>query len=144
MWKMNEFMISTDRNLMDFNVIHQFIAKESYWGQGRSAEIMQKAIDNSIYCFGVYHEDNGVRQQIGFARVVSDLTTFGYIADVFILKEYRGRGLGKWMIHTVINHPALKGLNRMTLLTRTPEFYEHSLFKIFDQSSPLKFMEYTV
>lgn len=144
MWKKDDFVISTDRRLLDFAVIHRFISEEAYWGLGRSAEIMQKAIDYSVYCFGVYHEAKGIRTQIGFARVVSDMTTFGYIADVFILKEFRGKGLGKWMIDTIVNHPELKGLNRMTLLTRTPDFYTHSQFKNFDQSTLLKFMERTI
>jgi len=140
MWKMTDFTISTDRSLLDFDIIHGFISKESYWGLGRSREIMEKAMDNSAYCFGVYHESNGVRKQIGFARVVSDLTTFGYIADVFILRDYRGKGIGKWMIKTIVNHPELKPLKRITLFTRTPDFYD-SMFEIFDQTTQVKFMK---
>lgn len=102
---------------------------------------MEKAINNSAYCFGVYHESNGVRKQIGFSRVVSDLTTFGYFADVFILSDYRGKGLGKWLIQTIVNHPELKTLKRLILFTNTPDFYGDSMFKIFEQTSQLKFME---
>jgi N-acetylglutamate synthase-like GNAT family acetyltransferase len=141
MWKMTDFMISTDRSLLDFNVIHNFISMESYWGVGRSREFMEKAMDNSAYCFGVYQESNGKRKQIGFARVVSDITTFGYIADVFVLGDYRGKGIGKWLIQTIVNHPDLKTLKRLTLFTETPDFYGDSMFKIFDQNSQLKFME---
>jgi N-acetylglutamate synthase-like GNAT family acetyltransferase len=141
MWKMNDFIISTEKSLLDFDLIHRFISVESYWGVGRSREVMEKAMNNSAYCFGAYHECNGVQKQIGFARVVSDLTTFGYIADVFILSNYRGKGIGKWMIQTIVNHPELKTLKRITLLTETPDFYGDSMFNVFDQTSQLKFME---
>lgn len=140
MWRMADFMISTDKSLLDFNIIHRFISIESYWGLGRSRDIMEKAMNNSTYCFGVYHESNGVRKQIGFARVISDLTTFGYIADVFILRDYRGKGLGKWLIQTITSHPELKTLKRLTLFTKTPDFYSNFMFKIFDQVSQSKFM----
>lgn len=141
MWEMTDFMISTDKSLLDFDIIHGFISEESYWGLGRSREVMEKAMNNSTYCFGVYHESNSVRTQIGFARVISDLATFGYIADVFILPHYRGKGIGKWLIKTVVNHPELRALKRLTLFTRTPEFYGDWMFRIFDQTSQSKFME---
>lgn len=144
MWRITDFMISTDKSLLDFDIIHEFISMESYWGLGRSPEVMEKAINNSAYCFGVYHENNYVRNQIGFARVVSDLTTFGYIADVFILSDYRGKGLGKWLMQTIVNHPELKTLKRLTLFTNIPDFYSDSLFKTFAQSPQLIFMERNV
>lgn len=141
MWRMDNFMISTEPALLDFEGIHSFISLESYWGLGRSRELMAKAMANSAYCFGVYHESDGARKQIGFARVVSDLATFGYLADVFILTEYQGKGLGKWLIQTIVNHPELKVLKRLTLLTDDPDFYINSRFNIFDQTSQTKFME---
>jgi N-acetylglutamate synthase-like GNAT family acetyltransferase len=141
MWRMNDFMISTDTTLLDVDIIHGFISTESYWGLGRSREVMEKAMNNSAICFGVYHENNGVPKQIGFARVISDLATFGYIADVFILSDYRGKGIGKWLIQTIVNHPELKKLKRLALFTNTPDFYGDSLFKIFDQTAQSKFME---
>jgi GNAT superfamily N-acetyltransferase len=140
MWQMDEFMISTDRALLDLDIIHRFISAESYWGADRTREAMEKAMNNSAYCFGVYREKGGIREQIGFARVVSDLTAFGYIADVFILSEYRGKGLGKWLIETIVNHPELRTLKRITLFTRTPEFYRHAQFAIHDQQEQAKFM----
>lgn len=140
MWTMTDFIISTDKSLLDFDVIHGFISTESYWGLGRSREDVEKAMNNSTYCFGAYHESNGVRNQIGFARVVSDLTTFGYIADVFILRNYRGQGIGKWLIKTIVSHPELKILKKITLFTRTPDFYAEAGFEIYDPESQLKFM----
>jgi N-acetylglutamate synthase-like GNAT family acetyltransferase len=141
MWQMNDFIISTDKSLLEFNVIYSFISEESYWGLGRSKELMEKAINGSAYCFGLYHLKNSERKQIGFARVISDLATFGYLADVFVLGDYRGKGLGKWLIHTIVNHPELKKLRRLTLLSRTPDFYCDAGFVIYDQKSVAKFME---
>lgn len=136
MWQKDDYTISTDKSLLQFEVIYRFIASESYWGLGRSRETMQKAIDNSALCFGVYHQ----KTQIGFSRVVSDLTTFGYLADVFILSSHRGRGLGKWLIKTIVSHPELTSLKFLTLFTRTPDFYRGTGFNIFDQTSERKFM----
>lgn len=132
MWRKDEYRISTDRTLLDFEVIHRFISQESYWGLGRSREFVQRAMDNSTFCFGVYRDDGAVRAQIGFARVLSDLATFGYIADVFILRDYRRRGLGKWLLHTIANHPELAAVTRLALFTNTPEFYESFGFSTFE------------
>ena len=88
-------------------MIHEFLSQESYWAQGRTLEQTQRAIDNS-WCFGVYIED----KQIGFARVVSDCATFAYVGDVFIIEEFRGQGLSKWLMETIISHPELQGLRR--------------------------------
>ncbi|SMC74767.1 GNAT family N-acetyltransferase [Sporomusa malonica] len=106
-------------------------------GLGRSRELIQKTIDNSTYCFGVYQGT----EQVGFARVVSDLATFGFLADVFILSDYRGRGLGKWMLQTIINHPELANMKRLTLFTRTPDFYYDAGFEIFVPTNEIEFME---
>jgi len=140
-WRMADYMISTDKALLDFDIIHEFISRESYWGLGRSRELMEKAMNNSAYCFGVYHDRDSLRQQIGFARVVSDLITFGYLADVFVLPDYQGKGIGKWLIKTIVNHPELKAMKRLILFTETPDFYVDAMFKIHEQSSRLKFME---
>lgn len=136
MWQKDEYTISTDKSRLDLNVIHNFISWESYWGKGRSQEVMQRAIDNSVLCFGVYH----AKKQMGFARVISDLTTFGYLADVFILTDYRGQGLGKWLIQTIVNHPELAALKRITLFTRTPNFYYDAGFSLSAPTDESKFM----
>lgn len=103
-------------------MIHEFLSQESYWAQGRTLEQTQRAIDNS-WCFGVYIED----KQIGFARVVSDCATFAYVGDVFIIEEFRGQGLSKWLMETIISHPELQGLRRWVLATRDA----HSLYEKF-------------
>lgn len=98
---------------------------------------MQKAIEHSAICFGVYHGE----KQIGFARVISDLAVFGYLADVFILQEYRHKGIGKWLIRTISDCPELQNLKTFTLFTKTPELYYEAGFNIFDQNGTSKFMK---
>lgn len=120
----DSFEIDTNKNRLDLSIIHEFLSKESYWAQNRTIEQTRTAIDNSI-CFGVYHGE----RQIGFARVVSDRATFAYIGDVFIIDEYRGRGLSKWLMKTIVAYPELQGLRRWVLATRDAHgLYEKSGF----------------
>lgn len=106
------FLISTDKTLLDIKVIHQFLDEVSYWGKGISLETVQTSIQNSM-CFGVYLN----LKQIGFARVITDEATFGYLCDVFNLADYRKSGLSKWLIQTIRNYPKLKNLRRLVLAT---------------------------
>ncbi len=135
-----DYWISTDPTLLDFPVILRFIAEESYWGKGRTTDFMQRAIDHSSLCFGIYLNNPTGCSQVGFARVISDLTTFAYLSDVFVLSEHRGKGLGKWLITTICDHPDLRDIKRITLITRTPEFYEALSFVINDPLDIRKFM----
>ncbi len=123
--------ISTDRSRLDLYAIHRFLSTESYWAQNRLIEQTKTAIENSI-CFGLYDGE----RQIGFARVVSDCATFAYIGDVFILDEYRGRGLSKWLMEVIISHPDLQNLRRWVLATLDA----HGLYEKYDFAS-LKFPE---
>ncbi|MGI4750486.1 MAG: GNAT family N-acetyltransferase [Janthinobacterium lividum] len=106
------FLISTDKTLLDVQLIYHFLDKLSYWGKGIRLETVQTSIQNSM-CFGVYHH----QKQVGFARVVTDEATFGYVCDVFILPEHRKSGLSKWLVQTVRNHFKLKNLRRLVLAT---------------------------
>ena len=124
-----EFTISTERNLLQTAVIHKFLAEESYWARERSLEQTIKAIENSLP-FGVYC---GARQ-IGFARVVTDYATFAYVGDVFILAEYRGRGLSKRLMDAIVSHPDLQGFRRWVLATKDA----HTLYEKFG-FAPLRF-----
>jgi GNAT superfamily N-acetyltransferase len=108
-----EFIIDTDRSRLDVDAIQAFLEEESYWAKTRTREQTETAIANSI-CFGLYHEG----RQIGFARVVSDQATFAYLGDVYVIEEYRGRGLSKWLMETIVAHPELQGLRRWVLATR--------------------------
>ena len=135
-----DYWISTDATLLDFPVILRFIAEESYWGKGRTADFMQRAIAHSALRFGLYLRTAASCNLVGFARVISDLTTFAYLSDVFVLSEHRGKGLGKWLITTICEHPDLRDIKRIALITRTPEFYESLSFVINDPLDIRKFM----
>ena len=118
--------ISTDKNLLDVDYIHHFLAK-SYWAKGISKYAVEKSISNS-FCFGIYKTG----KQIGFARVITDFTTFAYLADVFIDRNQRGKGFGKKLIYEVLNHEELKDLKRWHLLTDDA----HGLYKQYGFESP--------
>jgi GNAT superfamily N-acetyltransferase len=106
-----EFLISTDRDKLDLDLIHSFLSN-TYWAKGIPRSTVERSLRHSL-CFGLYHE----QQQAGFARVITDYTTFAYLADVFILPSYRGKGLSKWLIKTILEHPDLQGLRRWLLAT---------------------------
>src|SRR5574338_801 len=95
----DQYSISTDKNKLDINVIHSFL-NTTYWAEGISKEVIQRSIDGSL-CFGVFENE----KQIGFARMITDQATFAYLADVFIIEEYRGRGLSKWLMEVIMTHP---------------------------------------
>ena len=118
----NEFSISTDKTRLDIDLIHNFLSTKAYWCLNIPKETVRKAIQNSL-CFGVFQ--NG--SQIGFARIISDFSTIAYLGDVFILEEYRGNGLSKWLMEVIMGHPDLRGLRRWILLTRDA----HELYRRF-------------
>ncbi len=112
----DDFLISTDKSKLQIDVIHDYLANRSYWAKGIPVEIVQRSIAHSI-TFGVYHQQEDTLTQIGFCRVTSDLATFAYLADVFVLEEYRGNGLSKFLVESVLKHPDLQGLRRWVLAT---------------------------
>lgn len=112
-WRRDAYTISTDRTLLDVDVIHRFLTS-SYWSPGIPRDIVERGIAHAE-CFGIHHERNG---QIGFARVVTDYATFGYLADVFVLDAHRGKGLSKWLMECIFAHPDLQGFRRWMLATR--------------------------
>ena len=109
----NEFEISTDKKRLDVAMIHGFLANESYWAKGVPPATVKKAIKHS-FCFGVYQGG----RQVGFARVITDYATTAYVGDVFILEPFRGKGLGKRLIKTIVDHPRLDGLRLWFLGTK--------------------------
>ncbi|MEO6333686.1 MAG: GNAT family N-acetyltransferase [Pyrinomonadaceae bacterium] len=125
------FEISTEKSRLEIETIHRFLSEESYWAATRTLDQTRIAIENSL-CFGVYL---GARM-VGFARVVTDRATFAYLGDVFVLTDFRGRGLSKRLMEAVIAHPELQGLRRWLLATRDA----HGLYEHFEFSS-LKFPE---
>ena len=135
-WRREGYLISTDKGLLDLPVIHGFLV-ESYWAAGIPVEVVERSIEHSI-AFGLY--EGG--RQIGFARAVTDRATFAYLADVFILDDFRGRGLGRWLIEAVMSHPELQGLRRWMLATRDAHgLYRKSGFA--DLKNPSSIMEKT-
>nr|WP_315232252.1 GNAT family N-acetyltransferase [uncultured Albidiferax sp.] len=116
-----DYRISTDPQQLDLAAVHAYLA-QSYWSPGIARERVERAAANSL-CFGLFQGD----QQVGFARVVTDKTTFAYLADVYILEAHRGLGLSKWLMQTILGHPDLQGLRRFMLATRDA----HSLYAQF-------------
>ena len=105
-------LLSTDRARLDVDQIHRLLAT-TYWAQGIPRDVVARAIAGSI-SFGLF--DRG--QLVGFARVISDLATYAYLADVFVVESHRGRGLGDWLVESILLHPQLQGLRRFALITR--------------------------
>lgn len=118
----NGFRISSELKEMDLDAIHAYISI-SYWAEGIPKATLKRAMKHSI-CFGVFDK---IGAQIGFARAVTDHATYAYLADVYILENYRGKGLSKWLMSEVVSHPQLQGLRRITLATRDA----HGLYEKF-------------
>src|ERR671923_1044617 len=112
MWRRGDYLISTDRSRLDLDVIHTYLSEEAYWSPGVPRDVVERSIERSLN-FGLYRGD----EQAGFARVVTDYATFAWLADVFVLDEHRGRGLGRWLVETALSHPDLQGLRRWILAT---------------------------
>ena len=132
-----DYRVTTDLSKMDFEAIHEFIS-HSYWAEGMPPEALRKALENSL-CFGLLRSD----KQIGFARMITDRTTFAYLSDVFVLSEYRGRGLGKLLMDEVMGHADLQGLRRIMLATRDAHsFYTgYGFEKINDPSRLMQILD---
>jgi GNAT superfamily N-acetyltransferase len=130
-----EFLISTDSARLDLEVIHGFLTN-CYWAKGIPREVVARSIEHSL-CFGVY---DGSGAQVGFARVVSDFATVAYLGDVFVVESHRGRGLSKWLMECIMQHPALEGLRRWILLTRDAHGL-YSQFGFTPVKAPERYME---
>ena len=104
--------ISTDRDRIDRDIVHRFLSEESYWARTRTREENDRVIDASL-CFGAYESG----RQVAHARVITDTVAFGYLGDVFVVREARGRGIGRALIEAVLAHPRVHGLKRLALVT---------------------------
>lgn len=128
-------LYSDNKDLLQLDVIHAYLSNESYWAKGIPKELVKKSIEGSL-CFGAY-KDN---KQIAFARVISDMASFGYLADVFVLEEQRGKGISKQLMKFIIDYEPLKGLRRFMLATKDAHsLYEKYGFKPL--ATPDRFME---
>ncbi len=133
--KIEDYLLSNDKSKLQMDVIHNYLSTQSYWAQNIPLDIVKKAIDGSL-CFAMYLE----QQQIGFARVVTDCATFGYLADVFILSKYQGKGLSKQLMGFIMDYPPFKPLRRFMLATKDAQ----GLYKQFgfnQLASPERIME---
>jgi GNAT superfamily N-acetyltransferase len=115
-------IITTDREHMDVAMIHRYLSEESYWAKGIPRDLVERSIAGSL-CFGAFDGDS----QAGFARVITDYATFGYVADVFVLPSHQGQGIGKALMRAVRAHPELQVLRRWHLVTRDA----HALYSQF-------------
>ena len=133
-WQRGDYEVSTDPERIDIESVHRFLSDEAYWSPGVPEDVVRRAIAGSIV-FGLYRGS----EQVGLARVVSDRATFAWLCDVYVLKEHRGHGLGKWLMECVKAHPDLQGLRHWLLATRDA----HGLYAQygFEPVDPDRFME---
>lgn len=118
---LDQFTISTDPARLNMDAIADMLSR-SYWANTRPQEQIERALSHSI-AFGLYHGE----LQIGLARVISDQVIFAYLCDVIIHEDYRGRGLGKWLLATIHSHPDLQEVRRWMLMTDDA----HGLYRQF-------------
>jgi GNAT superfamily N-acetyltransferase len=133
-WRRGEFLVTCDPAKVDVEVIAAFL-RESYWAKNIPIGVVRKSIENSL-TFNLLKGE----EQIGFARVITDFATIGYLGDVFVLPDYRGQGLGKWLMECVFSHPDLQGFRRWILVTLDA----HKLYEKFGftrLAKPELFME---
>jgi N-acetylglutamate synthase-like GNAT family acetyltransferase len=133
-WTNGDFTVTCDPEKQDLDVIHSFLS-QSYWASGIPKEIVARSLRGSL-CFALLYG----QKQIGFARVISDFATIAYVGDVFVLPDYRSRGLSKWLMRCVTLHPDLQGLRRWILATSDA----HGLYQKFGftaLANPHVFME---
>ncbi len=123
------FAVDTETSRIDVAAVHAFLA-QSYWAKGIPLAVMRRAIEGSL-CFGLYATSPDAclvaGEQIGFARLVTDRATFAYLADVYVLEAWRGRGLATWLMECIVSHPDVQGLRRWVLATRDA----HALYAKF-------------
>jgi GNAT superfamily N-acetyltransferase len=128
-WQRDEYIVSNDPARLQLDVIHRFLT-HSYWAQNIPRELVARSIDGSV-AYGIYHQDG---DQVGFARVVTDRATFGYLADVFVLEEHRSRGLATWLMQCILETPELADFRRWLLITRDA----HALYRGVGFAAPAK------
>jgi len=136
-YQRGEYVLSTDRARLDVGVIHHYLSTASYWARGRPYAVVARSIAASL-CFGIYAPDGA---QAGFARVITDYAAIAWLCDVFVLDAYRGQGLGKWLVETVVAYPELQDLKRILLATRDAEelYRQYGGFHVL--AAPEKCME---
>lgn len=128
-YRRDGYLISTDKSRLDVEAVHGYLSRRSYWAAGRTRETVQRSIEGSL-CLGLYDPE---RRLAGFARVITDFATFGWICDVFVLDAHKGKGLGKWLVEVLVGLPELQGVRRLQLATRDA----HELYRRYGGFTPL-------
>lgn len=138
-WRRGEFVVSTDASKLDVDVVHRWLSAQSYWAPRIPYDVVRRSIEGSLN-FGLYAE-NGKRT-VGLARIITDYATFAYVCDVFVLDQFRGLGLGVWLMECVAAHPRLQGFRRWMLATKDAHaLYVKTGFKLVTE--PNRWMEKT-
>ncbi|MFC4232021.1 GNAT family N-acetyltransferase [Parasediminibacterium paludis] len=133
----DNFLISTNPILLDVKAIYQYLSQESYWAKNIPLATVEKSIKHSL-CFGMYDGS----ELIGFARLITDMATFAYLCDVFVMVTYRKRGLSKWLMQTIHMHPELQGLRRWLLGTRDAQgLYQQFGWEVVPEDMYKRFMQ---
>jgi GNAT superfamily N-acetyltransferase len=136
-WRRGDFIVSTDAALLDAEVVQRWLSERSYWVPSIPLDVVRRGIEGSLN-FGLY-ADGGART-IGLARIITDYATFAYVCDVFVLDQFRGQGLGVWLMECVAAHPRLQGLRRWMLGTKDAHtLYEKTGFR--PVAAPDRWME---
>ena len=131
-----DYLLSDERSRLNVDVIHRYLAEESYWARGAAREFIECAVENS-FCIGAY---TNAGEQIGLIRAVTDYATFAWICDVFVLEPHRRKGLAKAMVKAMLAHPRLSSLRRFTLGTRDAHGL-YSQFGFTPLAAPERWME---
>ena len=130
-WKRGDFLITADRNRVDLTALHAMLS-QTYWAKGRSFEAVAKSVANSL-CFSLFKDG----EQIGFARAITDGVTYAIILDMIISANFRGQGLGKWLLQCIDEHPEVTPLRQVLWTADADDFYRKSGF---NEMPKLKFM----
>ncbi len=125
-WTKGDFTVVDNQALIDVDAVHDFL-HSSYWAKGRSKMVVELAMERSL-AFGLLHQD----RTIGFARVITDFAVVGVIEDVYVLPEFQGQGLGRFLMESLLGHPALEGLELYTASRKARGFYEGLGFEPLD------------
>ncbi|WP_232370289.1 GNAT family N-acetyltransferase [Xenorhabdus lircayensis] len=112
-WEQGEYWITTDKSKINIHFVHSELT-QLFWARGIEFERVETAIENSL-CFALFHRD----KEIGFARLITDFAMFAYISDVFIIDEYQKKGLGRWLVESILQHPIIPYVQHVTLVTST-------------------------
>jgi GNAT superfamily N-acetyltransferase len=140
------YVLSTDPARVDVAAVHSFLSESSYWARGRPFDVQSAAIANSPLVIGAYHDSgghdsggDGVGRQVGFARMVTDLATFAWLCDVYVLDGHRGGGLGTAMVRLIVEHPAVRAV-RLQILATADAHGLYARFGYLPLSEPTRWM----